>query len=250
MLLVAQDGGRRSEAERLCDELTAQLLRQNRDYRAARKAVTDADAYRQAIAAGDRAKAAALLAGVARPDLAALGRQAMQHAHRFEGDDRLRLLTWAATNSGEREIVTEVVAEVRRAHMQSPLLVALLEEAMSLSRAVGQEEGARFLAEVVAGSPHAAVRAWAMYWQAVALQRDRDAPAARKALAERLLADAERLAAGTDLADRIAGPRFVEERLQVGMVAPDIVGEDLDGVPFRLRDYRGKVVVLDFWGFW
>jgi hypothetical protein len=32
--------------------------------------------------------------------------------------------------------------------------------------------------------------------------------------------------------------------------APEIAGEDLDGVPFRLSDYRGKVVVLDFWGDW
>lgn len=38
--------------------------------------------------------------------------------------------------------------------------------------------------------------------------------------------------------------------LSVGMVAPDIVGRDLDGVEFRLSDYRGKVVMLDFWGHW
>ncbi len=37
---------------------------------------------------------------------------------------------------------------------------------------------------------------------------------------------------------------------QVGQLAPDISGEDLDGVPFRLSDYRGKVILLDFWGHW
>ena len=37
---------------------------------------------------------------------------------------------------------------------------------------------------------------------------------------------------------------------RLGLPAPEIVGEDLDGVPFRLSDYRGKVVVLDFWGHW
>lgn len=36
----------------------------------------------------------------------------------------------------------------------------------------------------------------------------------------------------------------------VGMVAPEIDGEDLDGACFRLSDYRGSVVLLDFWGFW
>jgi cytochrome oxidase Cu insertion factor (SCO1/SenC/PrrC family) len=36
----------------------------------------------------------------------------------------------------------------------------------------------------------------------------------------------------------------------VGQPAPDIEGEDIDGQPFKLSDYRGKVVVLDFWGNW
>jgi hypothetical protein len=38
--------------------------------------------------------------------------------------------------------------------------------------------------------------------------------------------------------------------LEIGKVAPDIEGEDIDGVKFKLSDYRGKVVVLDFWGHW
>ena len=37
---------------------------------------------------------------------------------------------------------------------------------------------------------------------------------------------------------------------EVGNLAPEIQGEDLDGVKFKLSDYRGKVVVLDFWGDW
>ena len=37
---------------------------------------------------------------------------------------------------------------------------------------------------------------------------------------------------------------------EVGNLAPEIQGEDLDGVNFKLSDYRGKVVVLDFWGDW
>lgn len=37
---------------------------------------------------------------------------------------------------------------------------------------------------------------------------------------------------------------------QVNQNAPEISGEDVDGKEFKLSDYRGKVVVLDFWGFW
>jgi hypothetical protein len=36
----------------------------------------------------------------------------------------------------------------------------------------------------------------------------------------------------------------------IGKLAPEIVGEDIDGRPIKLSDYRGKVVMLDFWGNW
>ncbi|MBI5684329.1 MAG: redoxin domain-containing protein [Verrucomicrobia bacterium] len=36
----------------------------------------------------------------------------------------------------------------------------------------------------------------------------------------------------------------------IGQVAPEIRGKDLDNKPMKLSEFRGKVVVLDFWGFW
>jgi len=38
--------------------------------------------------------------------------------------------------------------------------------------------------------------------------------------------------------------------LEPGKLAPDIEGEDIDGQKFKLSEYRGKVVLLDFWGHW
>ncbi len=43
---------------------------------------------------------------------------------------------------------------------------------------------------------------------------------------------------------------FEMHNLQIGDVAPDIEGIDAEGVSFRLSDYKGQVVVIDFWGFW
>ena len=37
---------------------------------------------------------------------------------------------------------------------------------------------------------------------------------------------------------------------KVGAQPPDFTTQDADGVEFKLTDYRGKVVMLDFWGFW
>ena len=45
-------------------------------------------------------------------------------------------------------------------------------------------------------------------------------------------------------------PATATEGFEIGNLAPEIDGEDLDGVEFKLSDYRGKVVVLDFWGNW
>ena len=38
--------------------------------------------------------------------------------------------------------------------------------------------------------------------------------------------------------------------IQVGNKALEIEGEDIQGNKFKLTDYRGKVVMLDFWGNW
>jgi peroxiredoxin len=52
---------------------------------------------------------------------------------------------------------------------------------------------------------------------------------------------------GTELARR-ARPELDELRhLQIGQPAPETSGEDLEGRPIRLGDYRGQVVVLAFW---
>lgn len=34
------------------------------------------------------------------------------------------------------------------------------------------------------------------------------------------------------------------------MEVPEITGCDLDGETLKLSDYRGKVVLLNFWGDW
>ena len=46
------------------------------------------------------------------------------------------------------------------------------------------------------------------------------------------------------------GPIAEAKLLGPGRPAPEIEGEDTDGKKFKLSDYKGKVVLLDFWGNW
>jgi hypothetical protein len=43
---------------------------------------------------------------------------------------------------------------------------------------------------------------------------------------------------------------FELDHLQIGMQAPDFETTDENGAKFKLSDYRGKIVVIDFWGNW
>ncbi|MEW6304601.1 MAG: hypothetical protein AB1705_14090 [Verrucomicrobiota bacterium] len=90
--------------------------------------------------------------------------------------------------------------------------------------------------------------------EAVAQVRARDAAHAR-AEGEKFLELAAGEYADVEFWSGTVGGRakaelFELRELAVGKVAPEIEGEDVDGVKFKLSDYRGKVVVIDFWGDW
>jgi len=51
-------------------------------------------------------------------------------------------------------------------------------------------------------------------------------------------------------ADQSAAVLYEMENLAIGCVAPDIEGKDASGTPFKLSEYRGKNVLLVFWGSW
>ena len=79
-----------------------------------------------------------------------------------------------------------------------------------------------------------------------------------KATAEKLQKEAEaafvavqqQAKSQPQLATQAEDALFELRTLSIGKVAPEIEGEDIQGTKFKLSDYRGKVVVLDFWGHW
>lgn len=250
MALPAQSGGQQPANVAEYDKLVAEWTAASRAYAAANKALLASEAYKAAAKAKDQAKINELRATVVRPDVKAFGARAVALADQFAGEASVPFLTYAAANFADEDTIKAVVERVLKNHTKSPQLGVMLENAMSLSRFVGQEQSNLLLERVIADNQNPETKAWAIYWQSVALSRNKEATAEDKLKAEQLLAEAGKLAAGTILGDRIAAPTFEKERLQIGMEAPDIAGEDLDGASFKLSDYRGKVVVLDYWGFW
>ena len=105
-----------------------------------------------------------------------------------------------------------------------------------------------FFAGKLRESPHEAVRAVATYQLAKRSKGDAQAALFRE-LAEEFGGLKRGFSTYGEIADAALHPHS-PDALDIGEVAPDIVGTDVDGVEFKLSDYRGKVVVLDFWGDW
>jgi hypothetical protein len=115
----------------------------------------------------------------------------------------------------------------------------------------------KVLRGVLAQNPHRAVQGQACLALAQSLKNkgETQGNATQTAEAEKLfdqvLAKYADVRAGRGtLGDTAKGELFELRNLGLGKEAPEIEGEDVDGKKFKLSDYRGKVVVLDFWGNW
>ncbi|MFT5830917.1 MAG: hypothetical protein ACI9D0_001506 [Bacteroidia bacterium] len=65
-----------------------------------------------------------------------------------------------------------------------------------------------------------------------------------------LLKDLSSVSRAFPMQSKLVSAIFIAENLQIGMTPPNFEAVDVDGEPISLADYRGKVTVLDFWGFW
>ncbi len=161
-------------------------------------------------------------------------------------------LMWIVENGGPHrgETITALDKLVKD-YQGSPSLVPLADRLPYLFPVIGPELVAQYLDRLVAYGD-SEVRAHARYsrasmfsskWGVDISDADRDA-------AEADVEEAVKLTKHADLDDRAKSLEFEARNLVIGDVAPDIFGVDIDGVPFKLSDYRGKVVVIDFWGDW
>lgn len=117
------------------------------------------------------------------------------------------------------------------------------------------------LEAVIAKNNHAEEKAAALYALGAVHFKNFDGSADRvsgeaskdKALDcfQRLSADyADVTIQGFKLSDFAGKMLFEMTNLQVGCKAPEIGGKDAAGAPVKLSDYRGKHVIVAFWGGW
>jgi hypothetical protein len=117
-------------------------------------------------------------------------------------------------------------------------------------------EGEKFLRAVLEKNPNRDAQGLACLGLALALKgRARGNQAVSKEAeelferAEKKYGDVNASYLGT-VGKAASGELFELRFLAIGKTAPNIEGIDQDGVKFKLSDYRGKVVMLDFWGHW
>ena len=159
----------------------------------------------------------------------------------------LKAVLWVARAGGRDEEVFGDVAAVVKNHYVSK---EGIEDLCLMMVYVGGDKSVGLLEHIRKKSDHKPARGAATYALAQMRARDGKAGEAEK-LYEKVVeefADAE--VRGKPLSEMAEGELFVIRNLAVGKEAPEIEGEKADGKPFKLSDYRGKVVVLDFFGHW
>lgn len=153
----------------------------------------------------------------------------------------------------EREAAQSVVNRLLEEHMESEVLSQLPTELAGRAAVIGQTEVQRVLDELIEFSPVANVRGQALFVVGSQGLESKDAATrarAREAL-ERVVAEFSELENPRGKLGELAGGMlFKLDKLQVGMLAPDFETVDENGVKWKLSDYKGKVVLLDFWGYW
>ena len=176
---------------------------------------------------------------------------AAKHAEHYAGtDDAVPFLVWLAMNAGDQIDVAKSAAKTLTVgHMKSAHLGRFVQMLPRMSERLGLDSKA-LLSRLVEENPYHDVKAQALFARSGSSfgEAEIGSDAYRAARAD--LARAIKLSPDASMRARIQGTINAREKLAVGMPAPDIEGEDLDGVSFKLSDYKGKVVMLDFWGDW
>jgi hypothetical protein len=152
---------------------------------------------------------------------------------------------WWSDESERSDAALERIAQIRKDYGTSKHLVLLIEP---IGYLVAADQREALFADLGKSSPHFEVQGVALLFRAKAATGE-----ARKTMLTELDTKYGQLRYKYtrlhQIANSLLNPHPKTE-LAVGKQAPEITGVDLNGKSMQLSDYRGKVVVLDFWGDW
>ncbi|MFO1077013.1 MAG: hypothetical protein U1E73_04720 [Planctomycetota bacterium] len=225
------------------DELNTEYDKILADWQAAREQA--AKAAEQAAAEGKPVPAMPM-----RPDFGPLAGKYIAAAKSFAGEDAmqflLRTLNCPLTPEQNREVFDMIFTD----HLDGEAVNRLGSMLQYLDRIIDADYQKAVFAKIEKHGKNPTLLGWLEFTRRADVLRS-NAPTSKEFLGTRdaLRAAAEN-AGDKGLTREIESLIAEQEKFGTGMAAPDIAGKDLDGVDFKLSDYKGKVLFVDFWGDW
>lgn len=216
------------------------------------KAISDWQTEARAAVEKARAEGAKQLPAVAmNPPTKEYVAKAQELASQYEGkDDAVRFLGFVLKNARtERNAVKKTIETLALAHAKSNAIAEVLPFLVSGVRMGAKKQVLDLLGDVAENHANSECKAQALITRGGLMLEMAQNDEERKA-AEKDLRSVASITKDEALLAQAKDALFEIENLQVGCKAPDIVGIDVEGAAIKLSDYQGKVILLDFWGFW
>jgi len=237
------------EAEQRLNQLAHRYFDADNAYQDAKRKATD-DATRAA-------------AEKLRPDYAAMATTFAEIA-RTSGENGTAVSAWllvihVASQIPNAALVDEAVGGVLQAPNTAPVLDDLLRklyEAYAYENAISPEVYMGYVRRVAEKAQSGPTHAEALFVLATELIQVASVGSSQEGEAKECISKLQASYAdvkamdGKTYTEKLEPWLFELGHVLVGHLAPEIEAEDLSGVAFKLSDYRGKVVLLDFWGNW
>lgn len=183
-----------------------------------------------------------------------------------QAPEAIDALVWVATHAVGQPDADKALTLLRRDHVASGKLGPLCQQLVYYQIPASEP----FLREVLEKNPNPEIQGTACYALACTLKSRAEHPQGGLANLFRPRPEGAKppAAEAEELFDRVIakygdvkygrgtlgasakGELFEIRNLAIGKTAPEIEGQDIAGKPMKLGDYKGKVVVLDFWGNW
>ncbi len=161
-----------------------------------------------------------------------------------------QMLALAGRSESAGWMAEKVMSALKAHYLKNEKLVDVLRYSHYCSEAMAPAM-CDFLSVVVSESPHREVQAAGCYSLAKIKGKKEETRSEGLALLKKVQDEYGDVSYGRSVyADKVKGDLFEMKNLQVGCVAPEIIGKEISGKLMQLSSFRGKVILLDFWGDW